>query len=131
ACDVEPFALEVDARLGGVADGDVGGVRDDRIAQRDFGVAFWQIFRIAVADAPGPVFDLLGVAFAWWAGFEGQFADGRGGAAAFGRIQHRAAVLGFADGDVRFGVPFLVEHYVLFFEQHKRAFGAHYTFAVV
>src|SRR5262245_16032358 len=84
AVDVEPLALEVDARLGWVAKGDVGGERDDRVTERDFGMALGQIVWVAVANAPGPMLDFLRVAFAGRARFQGELANGRRGTAAFG-----------------------------------------------
>ncbi len=71
------------------------------------------------------------VAAAGWAGFEGQFADGGVGAAAFGGVEDGRALVGFDHADGGLGVGVFVEHGVFFLQNDERAFVAHHAFAVV
>src|SRR5262245_14142848 len=81
-----------------VVGGDIRGQRDHRIAQGDFGPAT----RLAggiVADAPGPVLDLLGIAAADGAEIGGRF--GQRGALAAGLRVERGAALVVLHADLR------------------------------
>ena len=62
AVDVEPLRLELDPLA--LGDGQVAGERDHRVAQRDLRAAMRLMIGGRVADAPGPVLDLFGVAAA-------------------------------------------------------------------
>ena len=131
AVDVVPRVLELDvATLAfvGLLDGHVGGQRDHGVAQRHFGMAARHVLRIGIANAPGPVLDLLGVAAA-------DRAAGRGLAtpvpaaplACVSIVGRRLAVLDRHVG--RRGRPG-VEHHFLLVGQHQRALGPHDDLAV-
>src|SRR4029079_13511497 len=64
AVDLEPLFLELDPAV--LADRNVRGQRDHRVAWRHFRLAAGLVVLIGIADAPGPMFELFGVAAADW-----------------------------------------------------------------